>query len=345
MLYKQTDPRWANRKLGRSQYTIGQAGCLLLCLASALGVTPLELNSYLAAVDGFTPDGRVIWEALSYVFPPVRFLGREDYNGPYPAVEAARLAAWVESEDAHFAFLHVCANPDRDKKPNHWIRLMSADVADIPSGIRAVPAYRAKFNYPRFYAYDPLVGDIVLVNSAFAPAGRDLDYAVWGVVRLTREPMYVLLEDDPADISRERFSQVLAGTPLAPAAEACYNTIRERGIRAVVGLAFAKHESDFCRAGVAVRTHNWGNLRRGARADKHEDGWAWYIRREGEPEGGEFVRSCADWADLIRSYVGDGLDDVDSIIRRYAPETDRNKPTAYGDAVKALVASWLGGDR
>ncbi len=67
--YKQTDPKWANVKLGSSSKTISKSGCVVCCLANTesyrkgTSVTP----KYLATNLKFTSDGSVYWPS-NYVF-------------------------------------------------------------------------------------------------------------------------------------------------------------------------------------------------------------------------------------------------------------------------------------
>jgi hypothetical protein len=67
--YRQRDPRWAGDALGTTRETIGAVGCLVCSLAmgsAALGATvdPAELNRRLGAVQGYTPEARVIWDKV-----------------------------------------------------------------------------------------------------------------------------------------------------------------------------------------------------------------------------------------------------------------------------------------
>jgi hypothetical protein len=64
--YQQRDPRWAGDVLGATGETMGAVGCLVSSLAmgsAALGTTldPAELNRRLGAIQGYTPEARVIW--------------------------------------------------------------------------------------------------------------------------------------------------------------------------------------------------------------------------------------------------------------------------------------------
>jgi|UniRef100_UPI003783D8B9 hypothetical protein len=68
----QKDKRWASDQLGPSDCTLGSHGCLVTSVAMAtsnLGVklTPKELNERLKKVDGFLPQGWVVWNAMPKV--------------------------------------------------------------------------------------------------------------------------------------------------------------------------------------------------------------------------------------------------------------------------------------
>lgn len=72
--YLQTDPRWADQLLAKSQGagTLGGYGCTVSSVAAAMTnlghpITPDQLNDALAAEGGFTPEGWLIWSAISRV--------------------------------------------------------------------------------------------------------------------------------------------------------------------------------------------------------------------------------------------------------------------------------------
>jgi hypothetical protein len=136
-------------------------------------------------------------------------------------------------------------------------------------------------------------------------------------------------------ISAAQFARVLtrAHSPAAPDAAALYPIPIERGLDPAVALAFFGHESTYGTAGVAVRSRNWGNLRRGARATYHADGFAYYA---------DWRSSLADWTDRIAdTYIRDWqLTTVRAVLERYAPSSDGNAPARYAAAVADLVAHW-----
>lgn len=68
--YRQDDERWADEKLGTSEYTMKSSGCLVTCISSALSmeraeeVTPGELNRQFSEADVYDTDGNLLWEQL-----------------------------------------------------------------------------------------------------------------------------------------------------------------------------------------------------------------------------------------------------------------------------------------
>ena len=70
----QRDVRWAGRLLGTSPLTIGDAGCLLCCVAMVANwagddVEPGELNALLRYVEGYESENLLRWYAVARVTP------------------------------------------------------------------------------------------------------------------------------------------------------------------------------------------------------------------------------------------------------------------------------------
>lgn len=64
--YSERDPRWADRRLGASAQTIGEAGCLLTCVCMAaqiagVDIQPGELNALLRFCDGYEKGDLLRW--------------------------------------------------------------------------------------------------------------------------------------------------------------------------------------------------------------------------------------------------------------------------------------------
>lgn len=136
-------------------------------------------------------------------------------------------------------------------------------------------------------------------------------------------------------ISRNQFVRVLvrAHSPAAVDGPTLYQIVADAGLDPAVALAFFRHESSCGTAGRAVKTLNWGNMRRGrGRQIGHNDGFAVYA---------SWLDSLADWCDHIKArYIGMGLDTVRKAVPVYAPSSDNNKPEVYIAAVLRDVRAW-----
>jgi hypothetical protein len=134
------------------------------------------------------------------------------------------------------------------------------------------------------------------------------------------------------------FAQILrdAHSPAADVAEECYDIITSYGMDPAVGLAFFRHESSYGKAGVAARSINWGNLRKGKRAREEIGGFAYYD---------DWRESLRDWCDLIRyRYIEElGLDTVAKILYRYAPPSE-NDTALYVARVEGYIHEWAAND-
>lgn len=69
----QTDKMWSDRKLGTSQLTIGEAGCLITCVSMLLqhydiDILPNELNAVLTFCDGYEDGNLMKWYTVAKVF-------------------------------------------------------------------------------------------------------------------------------------------------------------------------------------------------------------------------------------------------------------------------------------
>lgn len=69
VFYRQDDEQWAAETMGDSAYTLGESGCLVSCIASAvtmMGVeeTPYTLNETLSGQNVFDVEGNLLWENL-----------------------------------------------------------------------------------------------------------------------------------------------------------------------------------------------------------------------------------------------------------------------------------------
>lgn len=155
----------------------------------------------------------------------------------------------------------------------------------------------------------------------------------------------------PPRITCAYFNHVLQNnqSPARVVGEACYLKCVEYGLDPAIALAFFAHESGYGRYGIARTTHNWGNIRPAqwlvdtGLTDGSWRNFLMFSRREGEQEGGEWVRSLEVWCILIRDLYIDkwGLWDHRAILRKYAPTADGNVPESYAKHVEQLVIEWV----
>ncbi len=78
----QNDPRWGRDALGPTDSTLGAEGCAVASAAMVLAsygadLDPGRLNAFVQAMDGYTPQGWLYWEAAA-AFPPA--LARHAYE-------------------------------------------------------------------------------------------------------------------------------------------------------------------------------------------------------------------------------------------------------------------------
>jgi len=79
----QRDSRWGEKNLGTSAVKIKTSGCVLTCLSMLCTyykhpVTPDQLNDLLVNVNGFANQNLMKWEALSLLFPDIKWDRRID---------------------------------------------------------------------------------------------------------------------------------------------------------------------------------------------------------------------------------------------------------------------------
>ena len=83
--YLQNDPEWGGDKIGGSGSSIGGAGCLVTCVASAITdlgvpVTPKDVNARLTEVGGFD-GGDLIWYKINEAFPEIDYRYSRTFSG------------------------------------------------------------------------------------------------------------------------------------------------------------------------------------------------------------------------------------------------------------------------
>lgn len=80
VLFSQNDPRWKDIKVGTSNLTIGEIGCVITCIGMKYGLTPDKVNELLNNVpDGFVQSNLVNWTKLPVALPGSEFVYKYSY--------------------------------------------------------------------------------------------------------------------------------------------------------------------------------------------------------------------------------------------------------------------------
>lgn len=157
--------------------------------------------------------------------------------------------------------------------------------------------------------------------SATGPGPSLPDYRILAAPRINETTFGVVLEH--------------AGSPAASVSAACYALMVRYGVDPALGLAIFGHESGYGRAGVAVRSLNWGNLRTAPGYRTAADGFVHFP---------DWPAGAAAAARLLASPLY-GASQAYATARtfpfRWAPSADHNNPAAYGADVAARIAAYI----
>lgn len=133
-LWSQRDPEWSDHKLGNSQWTLGQRGCLVVAVAMGVTkalqqtVTPSELNSSLTSIGGFLSGGELIYTKVSELYAPdLPFADVSQYITIPAPID--KLLEWVDAGDIVVAKVdHDTTSPDIDQ---HWVLIVGGTKDEL----------------------------------------------------------------------------------------------------------------------------------------------------------------------------------------------------------------------
>ena len=121
--FSQRDPRWFNNMLGTSkELTIGQAGCLITSIASALvdcGVPtdPDRLNKWLTTCNGYAEDDLLVWASLEGIgLHLVDLIDCERVSAPLDKIAQAL-------DYDQFVITEVIVGAHTENPTSHYMRL------------------------------------------------------------------------------------------------------------------------------------------------------------------------------------------------------------------------------
>ena len=151
MILSQQDTRWANVKIGYSNYTIKYYGCLITNLAMIEGTTPDVVNMKLKKAGGF--DGAmVIWSKINAAFPDLHFEKRVHFYNQTLVDNAVHRNG--------FCLVEVDFDNNPNTLGNHWILKTPEGYADPWTG--KFKDYRIKKGFAILNKDKEIIGDITM---------------------------------------------------------------------------------------------------------------------------------------------------------------------------------------
>ena len=129
----QRDPRWANKKLGTSNTTIGDFGCTLTCMTMLCNYygfeeTPESLNRATVENNGFVNGNLYVWTSISKIHPQIKLLG--NILTPLPVTSSQFRAIDRELEVGRPVVIQVDMNPTDAPVQMHYVLITSKESGE-----------------------------------------------------------------------------------------------------------------------------------------------------------------------------------------------------------------------
>lgn len=164
--FSQRDPRWADIHLGTGQETLGQAGCLISCIASALcdvagyDTDPGRLNRWLARHDGFARLNHFVFASVA----PLEMALQDVIPCPGPA-PMDKIVATLNAQGAVIA--KVDFEPNDRAVQQHWVRVLELSGEDcIIMDPWLLPGCEVYYMLPRYARHDWANAAIAILHLA-----------------------------------------------------------------------------------------------------------------------------------------------------------------------------------
>lgn len=161
-LFSQRDPAWQNLKLGTSNTTIGDYGCLLTCLAMLAkyrgkDVSPKTLNVDFVLHNAYADGNLYKWyEGISKVYPDIKLTKLVDTPKNITTAQFNEMKAEIDKGNP--VILQVDFYPATARPDMHFVLLIGYDDTN-------------------FYVADPFYGDIANLTRYGVPKVTILKYA------------------------------------------------------------------------------------------------------------------------------------------------------------------------
>ncbi|MFA5821160.1 MAG: C39 family peptidase [Candidatus Gracilibacteria bacterium] len=149
--FLQTDPSWANQKLGNSDYTLAEQGCAVADIAMVLRylgneIDPELLNKELTKSGAYTENGNLLWYKLEELYP-VEYKFKRVFG-----------AGTVE-KDLEEGILPIVRVKYGANEVEHWVLIVGADGNDflIMDPLNEDKILTKLGGYGKVYAYRAIV--------------------------------------------------------------------------------------------------------------------------------------------------------------------------------------------
>ena len=114
--YNQQDKRWASDKLGKTDETVGDVGCLISSISMNLSyyekdINPKKLNIKLRELEGYTPRGWLIWNKLKEI-------NSDDLSISFPKLSHKNIEKYLLEKKPVLAKVYI------NKIIPHWILIV-----------------------------------------------------------------------------------------------------------------------------------------------------------------------------------------------------------------------------
>lgn len=150
-MLSQRDPRWAHKRIGRTNLTLGTHGCTLTCIAQVLGTSPDKVADRLYQVSALQ-GALVIWTRLQIAYPELKFVWR-GYSWNEVVVETA-----IETHG--FCLVEVDFDSNSRTPDRHWVLLTPQGSLDPWVG--GIKNYPVKTGYSILHLNKPVIENPII---------------------------------------------------------------------------------------------------------------------------------------------------------------------------------------
>lgn len=149
--FQQNDPRWADERLGNSNFTLAEQGCTIADVAMVLRylgneIDPKLLNAELTKNNAYTENGNLLWYKLEELYAVEYKFRRVFFGGTL-------------ENDLEKGILPIVRVKYGEKGLEHWVLVVGADENDflIMDPLNKGKTLTRLGEYGKVYAYRAIV--------------------------------------------------------------------------------------------------------------------------------------------------------------------------------------------